>query len=61
MINLFQEELVSGQRWTSLWIEQEESSYGFDVLLSSTNTPTFNAGRSIWLPGWLNAINENSN
>ncbi|KAF4382170.1 hypothetical protein F8388_008656, partial [Cannabis sativa] len=21
----------------------------------------FNAGRSIWLPGWLNAINENSN
>ncbi|CAG7870284.1 unnamed protein product [Brassica rapa] len=26
-----------------------------------TNGPAFNAGRSIWLPGWLNAINENSN
>ncbi|KAL4022630.1 hypothetical protein IC575_016370 [Cucumis melo] len=23
--------------------------------------PAFNAGRSIWLPGWLNAVNENSN
>ena len=35
--------------------------YGFDVLLSSTSGPAFNAGRSIWLPDWLNAINENSN
>ena len=35
--------------------------YRFDVLLSSTSGPAFNAGRSIWLPGWLNAINENSN
>ncbi|CAN1201950.1 Photosystem I P700 chlorophyll a apoprotein A2 [Linum perenne] len=25
------------------------------------NSPAFNAGRSIWLPGWLNAINESSN
>ena len=31
------------------------------MLLSSTNGPAFNAGRSIWLPGWLNAVNENSN
>ncbi|GJT78716.1 photosystem I P700 apoprotein A2 [Tanacetum coccineum] len=38
-----------------------KTSYGFDILLSSTNGPAFNAGRSIWLPGWLNAINENSN
>ncbi|RZC93088.1 hypothetical protein C5167_007816 [Papaver somniferum] len=38
-----------------------KTSYGFDVLLSSTNGPAFNAGQSIWLPGWLNAINENSN
>nr|GFA79253.1 photosystem I P700 chlorophyll a apoprotein A2, chloroplastic [Tanacetum cinerariifolium] len=38
-----------------------KTSYGFDILLSSTNGPAFNAGRSIWFPGWLNAINENSN
>ncbi|CAN6440830.1 unnamed protein product [Victoria cruziana] len=36
-------------------------SYGFDVLLSSTNGPAFNAGQSLWLPSWLNAINENRN
>ncbi|OVA18868.1 Photosystem I PsaA/PsaB [Macleaya cordata] len=44
------------------WIQSAhgKTSYGFDVLLSSTNGPAFNAGRSIWLPGWLNAINENS-
>ncbi|KAL0903034.1 hypothetical protein M5K25_028271 [Dendrobium thyrsiflorum] len=41
------------------WIQSAhgKTSYGFDVLLSSTNSPAFNAGRSIWLPGWLNAIN----
>ncbi|KAG6737402.1 hypothetical protein POTOM_058920 [Populus tomentosa] len=45
------------------WIQfaHGKTSYGFDVLLSSTNSPAFNAGRSIWLPGWLNAINENNN
>ncbi|KAL5555006.1 hypothetical protein UlMin_037242 [Ulmus minor] len=45
------------------WIQSAhgKTSYWFDVLLSSTNGPAFNAGRSIWLPGWLNAINENSN
>ncbi|GJV50241.1 photosystem I P700 apoprotein A2 [Tanacetum coccineum] len=45
------------------WIQSAhgKTSYGFDILLSSTNGPAFNAGRSIWLPGWLNAINENSN
>ena len=45
------------------WIQSAhgQTSYGFDVLLSSTNSPALNAGRSIWLPGWLNAINENSN
>ncbi|PHT76215.1 hypothetical protein T459_19737 [Capsicum annuum] len=47
----------------SQWIQfaHGKTSYGFDVLLSSTSGPTFNAGRSIWLPGWLNAVNENSN
>ncbi|KAK6769739.1 hypothetical protein RDI58_032098 [Solanum bulbocastanum] len=45
------------------WIQSAhgKTSYGFDVLLSSTTGPAFNAGRSIWLPGWLNAVNENSN
>ncbi|RZC81241.1 hypothetical protein C5167_043861 [Papaver somniferum] len=38
-----------------------KTSYGFDVLLSSKNDPSFNAGQSIWLPGWLNVINENNN
>ncbi|KAH1129379.1 hypothetical protein J1N35_000757 [Gossypium stocksii] len=38
-----------------------KTSYGFDVLLSSMNGPPFNASRSIWLPGWLNVVNENSN
>ncbi|MED6186235.1 hypothetical protein PIB30_064930 [Stylosanthes scabra] len=35
------------------WIQSAhgKTSYG----------PAFNAGRSIWLPGWLNAVNENSN
>ncbi|PRQ45472.1 putative photosystem I [Rosa chinensis] len=45
------------------WIQSAhgKTAYGFDVLLSSTNGPAFNAGQSIWLPGWLNAVNENSN
>ncbi|KAK4738043.1 hypothetical protein R3W88_001740 [Solanum pinnatisectum] len=42
-------------------IRYGKTSYGFDVFLSSTTGPTFNAGRSIWLTGWLNAVNENSN
>ncbi|KAJ1682821.1 hypothetical protein LUZ63_021961 [Rhynchospora breviuscula] len=45
------------------WIQSAhgKTSYGFDVLLSSTSGPAFNAGRNIWLPGWLNAVNENRN
>ncbi|GMI78292.1 hypothetical protein like ATCG00340 [Hibiscus trionum] len=45
------------------WIQSAHGKtlYGFDVLLSSTNGPAFNAGRSIWLFGWLNDVNENSN
>ncbi|KAM0941033.1 hypothetical protein DsansV1_C17g0144321 [Dioscorea sansibarensis] len=45
------------------WIQSAHGkiSYGFDVLLSSTNGLAFNAGRSIWLSSWLNAVNENSN
>ncbi|KAL8493943.1 hypothetical protein ACS0TY_024928 [Phlomoides rotata] len=45
------------------WIQSAhgKTSYGFDVLLSSTSGPAFTAGRSIWLPGWLNVVNENTN
>ncbi|ERN04668.1 hypothetical protein AMTR_s00076p00111250 [Amborella trichopoda] len=45
------------------WIQSAHgnTSYGFDVLLSSTNGPAFNAGQSLWLPSWLNVINENGN
>uniref|UniRef100_A0A453LIE0 NADH-quinone oxidoreductase subunit D domain-containing protein n=1 Tax=Aegilops tauschii subsp. strangulata TaxID=200361 RepID=A0A453LIE0_AEGTS len=45
------------------WIQSAhgKTTYGFDILLSSTNGPAFNAGRSLWLPRWLNAVNENSN
>ncbi|KAI3887790.1 hypothetical protein MKX03_018637 [Papaver bracteatum] len=40
------------------WIQSAhgKTSYGFDVHLSSTNGPTFNACQSIWLPGWLNVF-----
>ena len=45
------------------WIQSAhgKSLYGFDVLLSNTASPALNAGQSIWLPGWLNAINSSSN
>jgi photosystem I P700 chlorophyll a apoprotein A2 len=45
------------------WIQSSHGKtlYGFDVLLYSTSGPTFDAGKSIWLPGWLNAINDNNN
>ncbi|KAE9591178.1 putative photosystem I [Lupinus albus] len=35
------------------WIQSShgKTSYGFGVLLSSTTSPSFIAGRSIWLPG----------
>ena len=45
------------------WIQSAHGKalYGFDVLLSSADSPAFNAGQTIWLPGWLDAINNNSN
>jgi photosystem I P700 chlorophyll a apoprotein A2 len=47
----------------SQWIQSAHGKnlYGFDVLLSSTSGPSFDAGKSMWLPGWLNAINDNNN
>jgi len=38
-----------------------KTSYRLNVLLSSTSGPTFDVGPSIWLHGWLNAINDNRN
>ncbi|KAK9114481.1 hypothetical protein Syun_021278 [Stephania yunnanensis] len=45
------------------WIQyvNGKTSYGFDVLLSSMTGLTFNAGQRVWMPGWLNVVNENSN
>ena len=45
------------------WIQasQGKTLYGFDLLLSSKNSVAFSAGQSLWLPGWLEAINNNQN
>jgi photosystem I P700 chlorophyll a apoprotein A2 len=45
------------------WIQfaHGKALYGFDMLSSSANSPTFNVGQNLWLPGWLDAINNNSN
>jgi photosystem I P700 chlorophyll a apoprotein A2 len=45
------------------WIQSAHGKtlYGFDVLLSSASGPAFDASKSIWLPGWLNSINDNNN
>ena len=45
------------------WIQAAHGKalYGFDVLLSSSESPALYAGQSLWLPGWLEAINSNSN
>jgi len=40
---------------------QGESLYGFDILLSADGNPANAASQSIWLPGWLEAINSSTN
>ena len=35
--------------------------YQFNVLLSSSTNPATVAGNQIWLPGWLNAVNDTKN
>jgi photosystem I P700 chlorophyll a apoprotein A2 len=35
--------------------------YQFNVLLSSSTSPATVAGNQVWLPGWLDAINDNKN
>ena len=45
------------------WIQAAHGKtlYGFDLLLSSSASPAFTASQSLWLPGWLDAINNNTN
>ncbi len=45
------------------WIQasQGKTAYGFDLLLSQTNSVAYSASQSLWLPGWLEAINSNTN
>jgi photosystem I P700 chlorophyll a apoprotein A2 len=44
------------------WIQAAHGKffYGFDVLLSSQSSNASYASESIWLPGWLNGINDAS-
>jgi photosystem I P700 chlorophyll a apoprotein A2 len=35
--------------------------YQFNVLLSSSTSPAIVAGNQVWLPGWLDVINDNKN
>lgn len=45
------------------WIQASHGKtlYDFDFLLSSPSSPAFSAGQTVWLPGWLAAINSNTN
>ena len=42
------------------WIQSAhgKSLYGFDFLLSANSSNAFSASQDIWLPGWLNGIND---
>jgi photosystem I P700 chlorophyll a apoprotein A2 len=45
------------------WIQAASGKaiYGFNVLLSSTDSPTTVDGLKVWLPGWSEAINSGTN
>lgn len=45
------------------WIQAAHGKalYGFDFLLSSSNSAAFSNSQSLWLPGWLEAVNNNQN
>jgi len=45
------------------WIQAASGKvlYGFNVLLSSPDSSATLAGTKVWLPGWSEAINNNSN
>lgn len=42
------------------WIQASHGKavYGFNFLLSSDSSNAFSASQAIWLPGWLNGIND---
>jgi photosystem I P700 chlorophyll a apoprotein A2 len=42
------------------WIQASHGKaiYGFNFLLSSNSSNAFSAGQTVWLPGWLNGIND---
>lgn len=42
------------------WIQSAhgKATYGFNFLLSSDSSNAFSASQAIWLPGWLNGIND---
>eukprot|EP00871_Galdieria_phlegrea_P004000 jgi/Galph1/4600/GphlegSOOS_G3297.1 len=45
------------------WIQavSGKTLYGFNVLLSSSNSIATVAGENLWLPGWLKAVNDTNN
>nr|YP_009294008.1 photosystem I P700 chlorophyll a apoprotein A2 [Hildenbrandia rubra]AOM67250.1 photosystem I P700 chlorophyll a apoprotein A2 [Hildenbrandia rubra] len=45
------------------WIQASSGKllYGFNTLLSSTDSIAFKASNNVWLPGWLEAINQSNN
>ena len=45
------------------WIQASSGKalYGFDILLSSSSNIATQASNSVWLPGWLEAINSSKN
>ena len=45
------------------WIQAAhgQNIYGFDVFLSNDRSPAYSAGQTLWLPGWLSAINNQTN
>ena len=38
-----------------------KTAYGFDFLLSTSASSASVASQGIWLPGWLEAINNDTN
>ena len=45
------------------WIQASSGKllYGFNTLLSTSDSIAFKASSNVWLPGWLEAINRNDN
>ena len=45
------------------WIQAAhgQNLYGFDAFLSNNQSPAYSAGQTLWLPGWLSAMNNKTN